>query len=61
MSKLSLQSAISPDESKVRTLKHDVEVSSETLLKLVDQLSKKYCNDLDNAIDELRDILKTRA
>ena len=60
MSKLSLQSAISPDESKVRTLKHDVEVSSETLLKVVDQLTKKYCKDLDNAIDEISDLLKNR-
>lgn len=60
MSRISLQSALSPDESKVRTLKREVEVSSETLLKVVDQLTKKYCKDLDAAIDEISDLLKNR-
>lgn len=53
--------SVTNDDSKVRTLKHEVEVGSETLLKVVDQLTKKYCKELDNAIDEVGELLKDKS
>lgn len=60
MSKLNISNSVSPDESRVRTLKNEVEVSSSTLLRVVDQLTKKYCKELDNAIDEISNLLKNK-
>lgn len=60
MSKLSLSATLNPNEAKVRTLKTEVEKSSSTLTNIVDQLTKKYCKDLDNAIFEVQNLLKNR-
>lgn len=60
MSRLSIAQSLQPDEAKVRTLKHDIETSSITMTKIVDQLTKKYCKDLDNAVFEIQNLLKNK-
>lgn len=55
---IKLSTVLQSDSSKVRTLKKEVEESSIQVIQIVDQLVKKYCKELDNAIDEISDLLK---
>lgn len=57
---VSLSKVLTGDSPKVRTLKREIEQSSIPMIQIVDQLTKKYCKDLDNAIDEIQDLLKNR-
>lgn len=61
MSKMQLQVSTHADEVRVRTVKSQVETDSATLKRVVDQLTKKYCKELDNAIDEISDLLQDKS
>jgi hypothetical protein len=45
---------------KVRSMRQNIENKSDTMRAIVDQLTKKYCKDLDNSIDEIRAYLNDR-
>lgn len=51
---------LSIDETGARQAKKDVEVSSASVLKIVDQLVKKYCRDLDTVVKEVEDLLRNK-
>ncbi len=58
MSKIPLTSNY--DESKVRTIRNQVEQDSGTLKRVVEQLVKKYCRDLDKAVNEINELLEDK-
>lgn len=45
------------EEGKLRTIKREIENNSETIEKIVDQLVKKYNEDLDKCIFEAKELL----
>ena len=47
-------------EYEARQVKHSVESNSKIVKDIADQLVKKYCRDLDNAIDEIKELLKDK-
>ena len=57
MSKLNINKQVQEDV-KIRTIKSQVESNSDTIIRISDQLTKQYCKDLDNAIDEIHDLLR---
>lgn len=56
----SLAKLLMNESPTVRTLKREVEECSIPMIQIVDQLVKKYTKDLDNAIDEIQDLLKSK-
>ena len=54
-----LTKVLNNDSASVRTLKKEIENCSIPMIQIVDQLVKKYCKELDNAIAEIQDLLKS--
>lgn len=55
-----LSHLLKDEGAEIRTLKTEIEQGSLPMIQIIDQMMKKYCRELDNAIDEILDLLKTK-